>query len=242
MAKRAPNRPLSANVIHAYYTMSYRLRRLLSDGFADLGVLDPDLPLALATQEIVRSLGAVALADPEDLRVSRAGTKGVNTYGGNYGLQALPLHTDLAHWHYPPRYIMLRCIIGSAAVQTTVLHRRDLEQQVPATLMKRALFSPRRRLEGKMYLLHMLAGNLFRWDQLFLEPKNTPAVEAKQRMLEATMDQGVTQFTLEEPGRTLLLDNWQVLHGRSWVPTSESARRLERMYLEEATNGNEDPA
>jgi hypothetical protein len=35
-----------------------------------------------------------------------------NTYSGIYGLGQFPFHTDLAHWRYPPHYIMLRCLVG----------------------------------------------------------------------------------------------------------------------------------
>ena len=220
--------------------MSTHLHRLQSDGFADLGRLDPTLPIAVAASEIVKSIEAAFVADPEHLHVSLPGTKGLNTYGGNYGLGALPLHTDLAHWHRPPRYVVLRCIVGSPSVCTMVLHRRDLESQIPGALMKRAMFSPRRRLDGKMYLLHMLTDELLRWDELFLEPKNQPAVEVRQRMLDALQRVEVTNIVLAQPGRTLLIDNWHALHGRSPVPTSETGRRLERVYMEEATYGHED--
>src|SRR2546423_858394 len=32
-----------------------------------------------------------------------------NQYSGTFGLGEFPLHTDLAHWSRPPRYLMLRC-------------------------------------------------------------------------------------------------------------------------------------
>ena len=108
--------------------------------------------------------------------------------------------------------------------------------------MKRAMFSPRRRLDGKMYLLHMLTDALFRWDELFLEPKNQAAIEARQRMLDALQCIETTNIVLAQPGHTLLIDNWHALHGRSPVPTSETGRRLERVYMEDAIDGDEDTA
>lgn len=38
-----------------------------------------------------------------------------NTYSGLYGLQGFPFHTDMAHWRAPPRYLMLRCLVGLPA-------------------------------------------------------------------------------------------------------------------------------
>jgi len=106
--------------------------------------------------------------------------------------------------------------------------------------MKRAMFSPRRRLDGKMYLLHMLADQVFRWDELFLVPKNRPALEVRRLMLDSAERIKPTKFVLERPGQALLIDNWQALHGRSAVPTAATGRRLERIYLEETEDGNED--
>lgn len=220
--------------------MSPLLRRLKSHGFADLGEFDPSMPSGIVARDIANAIGAAHIAEPEGLRVSLPGSKELNTYGGNFGLDALPLHTDLAHWHRPPRYVMLRCVVGSPSVSTRVLHHRDLETQVPVALMRRALFGPRRRLEGKMYLLRMLTDDIFRWDQLFLVPKNQPAIEAQQLMLDSAERVTHAQIALDKPGRTLLIDNWQVLHGRSAVPISEAGRRLERTYMEDITNGHED--
>ncbi len=107
--------------------------------------------------------------------------------------------------------------------------------------MKRAMFSPRRRLEGKMYLLHMQTEELLRWDQLFLEPKNAAAIEVRQRMLDVLPSIDATNIALVQPGHTLLIDNWHALHGRGSVPASEATRRLERTYLEDAEDGHKDP-
>lgn len=220
--------------------MSTLLRRIQSDGFADLGQFDPALPPSVAATAIAKIIGATVLAEPENLRVSESGSKGLNTYGGNYGLRKLPLHSDLAHWYRPPRYVMLRCSVGSPSVSTQVLHYRDLEPHIPLALMKRAMFSPRRRLNGKMYLLHMLTDRLFRWDELFLEPKNLPAFEARQLMIDGVERIKPINFVLERPGQSLLIDNWQALHGRSPVPISATDRRLERIYMEEAKDDHED--
>ena len=219
--------------------MSPLIRRIQSDGFVDLGELDPSLSSADAVCDIAKTIGGAVLVETQDLVVSAAGSKGLNTYGGNYGRSILPIHTDLAHWYRPPRYVLLRSIIGSPLVSTQILHYRDLEPQVPIALMKRAMFSPRRRLEGKMYLLHMLADQVFRWDELFLEPKNQAAREVRQLMLEVSARVRPASITLAKPGQALLIDNWQALHGRSAVPTAATDRRLERVYIEETEDGHQ---
>ena len=211
--------------------MTPLLRRIQSDGFVDLDQFDPDLTHGDAVRDIAKMVGAKVLVEPQELAVSEARSKGLNTFGGNYGLRKLPIHTDLAHWYRPPRYVMLRCVVGSPTVSTQVLHYRDLEPQVPIALMKRAMFSPRRRLDGKMYLLHMLADQVFRWDELFLEPKNRPALEVRRLLLEGAERMNPINIVLERPGQALLIDNWHALHGRSAVPTAATGRRLERIGL-----------
>src|SRR5262245_32192863 len=44
-----------------------------------------------------------------------------NTYSGIYGLDRFPFHTDLAHWRMPPRYLLLRCVVGYADVPTLLV-------------------------------------------------------------------------------------------------------------------------
>ena len=49
-----------------------------------------------------------------------------NTYSGIYGFGRFPLHTDLAHWRTPPRYLLLRCVVGYADVPTLLIDGQAL--------------------------------------------------------------------------------------------------------------------
>src|ERR1700756_5529428 len=111
------------------------VNNLLTDGFRDFGETDPGLPTLAIASKIGRDIGAVVWKQPEPLHVSPIGSKPLNTYGGNYGLGDLPLHTDLAHWHRPPRYVLLRAIRGSTLVSTRVLHHERLRPYIPLPLM-----------------------------------------------------------------------------------------------------------
>lgn len=222
--------------------MSSLLDRLHSNGYIELTDTDPDVPTLEVARKLSDTIGAVVSEAIEQLGASPAGLKPSNTYGGNYGWGELPLHTDLAHWYRPPRYVLLRCLTGPQSVATRLLHHRQLERWIPTSVMQRALFSPRRRLDGKVFLLRMLADGLFRWDQLFLKPQNAAAREAASRMQEIAPELPLTNIVLSRSGQTLLIDNWQALHGRSAVPATESNRKLDRVYLETSSHGNKDPA
>ena len=216
--------------------MSDVLDHIRENGYVDLGEVDPCQSIEIVSSRVAASVGAMIVAPPELLGTSSVGSKSMNTYGGNYGLGDLPVLTDLAHWYIPPRYVMLRCIVGSSLVDTRIVHRKELEHHVPRALMERALFRPRRRLEGKMYLLKMLTDGILRWDELFLEPDNSTAREVCQLMARMSLNLCHTSVVLDRPGRTVVIDNWNALHGRSEVPSSVTRRLIERVYLEEAKN------
>lgn len=222
--------------------MSLLARQLRCLGFADLGITDPSESTKVVATRVGTAIGAAASTSVERLSVSKLGAKGPNTYGGNYGLNELPLHTDLAHWHRPPRYVLLRCIEGSSSVATKLLDRHDLQRHIPTSLMRRALFAPRRPLEGKLYLLRMLTEDAIRWDCLFLTPKNRSARDVAERMNELASCQSVQNIVLAEPGRTIILDNWRVLHGRSSVPGHGVGRLLDRAYFDLNEHGHKDTA
>lgn len=214
------------------------LDQLHADGYVEIGDTDPSVSTLHFAQQVCSVIGAVMPETMESLVASHKDSKPLNTYGGNYGYGQLPLHTDLAHWYRPPRYVLLRCVSGTSSVATHLFGRRQLEDWIPQSLMKRALFSPRRRLDGKLFLLRMIESQLLRWDQLFLKPQNTAALEVVERMREIASALPVTSVTLARAGQTLLIDNWAVLHGRSAILPSATNRKLDRLYLETPSDGN----
>lgn len=220
--------------------MSPLHRQLQTSGYADLGVIDTTESTLQVAATVAAAIGAIVSGSIDRLGVTRLGVKPPNTYGGNYGLGELPLHTDLAHWYRPPRYLLLRCVTGSSEVATRLLDRYDLERSISPVLMRRALFSPRRQLDGKLFLLRTLTPEAIRWDSLFLTPKNASAREVVNLMNELAFGLPVQDIFLAEPGRTVLLDNWRVLHGRSAVPADGIERSLDRVYLDLVEHGNKD--
>lgn len=222
--------------------MSTFTDQLHSEGYVEIAHTDPAASTPQFAQQVCAAIGAVMLEPAESLVASHKDLKPLNTYGGNYGYGQLPLHTDLAHWYRPPRYVLLRCISGTSSVATHLFSRRQLESWIPQSLMKKALFSPRRKLDGKMFLLRMIENELLRWDQLFLKPQNAAAREVVERMQEIASKIPVVSVTLAKAGQTLLVDNWAVLHGRSAIPLTETKRNLDRIYLETSSNGNKSPS
>ncbi len=207
------------------------LTQLMDDGVADLGVVWQDESPANVADDIARAICGARFGEIEVLRPVDENVRGANTYSGNYGRNSFPLHTDLAHWHRPPRYVMLRCVEGAPSVSTRVVDRRSLSPYFKEHELRRALFTPRRPIEGRRCLLSALAGEVFRWDPLFLLPKNKLAEALVSALPELCNELPAKEFLLNESGHTLLLDNWRVMHGRSRVPASEASRVIARAYL-----------
>lgn len=162
-----------------------------------------------------------------------------NRYSGTYGLSEFPLHTDLAHWALPPRYLMLRCRSRAHSTVTHVLHNSVIESKLGMATLRRAIARPRRAgPNGALSLLSLMfrSGGTWgvRWDSLFLVPMNAAADQFAEVMKTRSWDQSrLMLLTLAEPGDTLVLDNWRYLHGRSRVSVTGIDRRLERIYLSE---------
>lgn len=201
------------------------------NGFVDLGELHPEMTAAEAAQSIAAELGCKIWRSSESLTVNDTTAKPLNTYAGNYGLGQLPLHTDLAHWYVPPRYLMLRCSVGDPSVSTLVVHHREALKGLPSAVVDRALFRPRRRLDGQMFLVRLRHQGIFRWDQLFLTPDNCEAHQVREALVDRPITCRIEAINLDRPGRTILIDNWTSLHGRSAVGRSTSLRRIERVYF-----------
>lgn len=201
-------------------------------GYADLGTYDVATSATEVAREVAHCLGFSPYSEAEQLTASAVTSKGPNTYGGNYGYSELPLHTDLAHWYVPPRYVMLRCVVADPLVSTRVLHHRDVLSRLPAGAADRALVRPRRKLDGKLFLLRLHHKGIFRWDQLFLVPENDEARQVRDLMIASPSPFQSAEVRLDRPGRTIIIDNWNALHGRSAVlRAGASQRRIERIYF-----------
>jgi L-asparagine oxygenase len=162
-----------------------------------------------------------------------------NTYSGNFGRSNFPLHTDLAHWARPPRYVTLRCIHGAPRVATLVLDGRALVASVGADALRMALVQPRRPMRNGKQLLRLLerfgdsSRDLIRWDGLYLRPASKLAAGVYRRVRDFLTRVQPMEVTLLEPGDTLIIDNWRCLHGRSSATEDAGMRRIDRVYLKE---------
>jgi len=156
-----------------------------------------------------------------------------NTYSGNYGLNEFPFHTDLAHWHVPPRYLFLRCVFPADNVATKLIDSHNVENEEIIDLFCRAHFRPRKRLDGKFNLLKILHEDIFRWDSIFIEPTNKLGKRLKICIEELLDSLPPQEVFLSSKGDCLLIDNWRMLHGRGSIDRKSMNRKIERVYFNE---------
>ncbi|MBS2033073.1 MAG: TauD/TfdA family dioxygenase [Deltaproteobacteria bacterium] len=223
------------------------IREVRARGFGFVSELEP----AATTLEIGRALGTVEdieatlphspIRNVQLIRPRPRSPEIANQYSGMFGFDPFPLHTDLAHWAIPPRYLALRCRIGARDVSSELLPVEALQQVLNHGTLARAVARPRKAPPGAPSCLLPLtfgsgAQRGFRWDSVFLRPVNA-SCRAVAAALEdpKLVSQHGTHVRLKLPGDLLVVDNWRALHGRSSVPATERVREIERIYLSELT-------
>lgn len=190
--------------------------------------------------EAARELGEVdeveGLAAVQTLVPTDSNHSPPNTYSGNFGLGEFPLHTDLAHWARPPRFLALRCVTGSERIPTRVFDGRLLVEKFQFSNLRRLLVQSRRPMRYGKQLLTICdrvetADYRLRWDSIYLRPASETSSRLFSEVSTFLQRAQVQELLLLEPGDTLILDNWRCLHGRGMAPNASSDRKIERVYL-----------
>jgi hypothetical protein len=206
---------------------------LLCDGVIRATLGEAGIP----TERVAQRIGSIAdipgVPTVQSLVPRSKNQDSPTSYSGIYGRDLFPLHTDMAHWHIPPRYLMLRCINPDIRVKTTVLQSKSILENEDEIDLKRSLFKPRRRLEGRLTVMRLYEEGKFRWDPVFIEPLNALASELHERVRTKLQSIRPMEVSLEHAGEFLIIDNWITLHGRTFVEDEGSARRIDRIYLTE---------
>lgn len=210
---------------------------IATQGYALVRGHRPDLPSFEALSDFgqidtVEGLNSVQTLVPHELTEAPP-----NTYSGNFGVAEFPLHTDLAHWAVPPRFLALRCIHGSESVATRLLDGWTLTEQFRPELLRTILVQPRRPMRNGKQLLQLLerveSSEHFRirWDTVYLRPATSHSAEHYAHVFEFLSRTEPSEFILLERGDTLVIDNWRCLHGRASAPESAKTRQIDRAYL-----------
>ena len=116
-----------------------------------------------------------------------------------------------------------------------LLDGRALINAVTFDILGRAIFKPRRPINGALPLLRLCEladeGHRLRWDEAFLKPASKIGQIAQLRIREWLATSEPLQILLTNTCDTLLVDNWRMLHARSPIPRGCEGRAIERVYL-----------
>jgi len=220
--------------------MSISIRQIVSEhGYAFIERHKPELK----TIDAVSLLGCVLTLDGfsavQELRPHAKLSMPPNTYSGNFGTGEFPMHTDLAHWAVPPRYLALRCIKGAPEVATSVFDGNIMLDDIGETSLRRTLVQPRRPLRNGKQLLRLFDyfegydTGVLRWDSIFLRPATADSERTHSLVATYIASVAAQKVVLLVPGDTLIVDNWRMIHSRSSVPVGSTGRKIDRVYLGE---------
>jgi L-asparagine oxygenase len=205
----------------------YILIRGFEPGNSSLGAFS-----RIGVVDSVEGLNTIQTLTPKDQKDAPP-----NTYSGNFGSAEFPLHTDLAHWAVPPRYLALRCIQGASNVATRLLDGRVLLREFGAGVLQMALVQPRRPMKNGKQLLRLLDTTVdvdllrIRWDSLYLTPATRLANVVFVNICSFLATIKPHEVVLRDRGDTLIIDNWRWLHGRSSTEADSHSRHIDRAYL-----------
>jgi alpha-ketoglutarate-dependent taurine dioxygenase len=149
-----------------------------------------------------------------------------------FGLGALPLHTDTAHWIEPCRYIVLGCVSPGQCGRKTVLadsSALDINEEMQQILRD----CQYRVLNGRRSFFASVQGpegSFFRFDQACMVPIDVRSRIALERVGSAVFDLPTEKVNWVK-GQVLVIDNWRILHGRSDPSSSGVGRVLARVMV-----------
>ena len=195
----------------------------------------------LSIDEVAKSFGKLMVPDNQEstnILVPRLAHSGdLNTYSGNFGLSAFPVHTDLPQLRVPPPYLLLRCLKGYTKVVTPLIDGEYLINRIGKTTLARSLVMPRKSRSSNVSIFPIYLENghssILRWDELFLRPASNAGLFGFDKMRAFLLDAPRKNLCLHNYGDTLIINNHRMLHGRSNILNNYADRKIERVFLAE---------
>src|SRR6266403_1647967 len=132
-----------------------------------------------------------------------------------HGLGSFPMHTDGAHRLQPPRFVVLVCASpGTFPVPTTLLRFRDLQVTAPERArFESAPFLVRNGRQSFYSTICSPSRPFIRFDESCMVPQGAESEASAKLIAHRAVEVGFTSVHWRT-GDVLVLDNWNVLHGR----------------------------
>lgn len=162
-----------------------------------------------------------------------------NTTSSIYGRTAFPLHTDMAHWPLPPRYMLMRASTPVPGLPTILVDSHKLRlDPISREYCRRASWmvtGVRQPFLCSMDFDHRGRRGI-RWDTCTMSPYGQIAKSIHATLSAAfqeLLDDASIPMDWSFSDEVLIIDNWRMLHMRPCIPESAMHRTLERVLVME---------
>jgi len=144
-----------------------------------------------------------------------------------------PLHTDTAHWTTPCRYVLISCANnGGSTRATTLLDIQKLElEEDERDLLRTTVFSIKNGRSSFFSSILSSKRSFVRYDPGCMRAV-TPNADATLEILKKSRWKELIVRIEWEPGLTLIIDNWRLLHGRESCSQNDETRTLFRTLVQ----------
>jgi hypothetical protein len=152
------------------------------------------------------------------------------TFSSTFGLGVFPLHTDSAHWPLPCRYVILRDVGESHDRPTIVAAYDDFVSTFDREALNRAVWrvaGPRGSFVCNS-IAQLRGRRILRFDPLCMRPLNQSAVEVISTLKLKNVASTCLQW---RKGITLIIDNWNAVHGRANRSSNDDGSRVLQRVL-----------
>ena len=163
---------------------------------------------------------------------------GVNAKTGsfsqNFGFAEFPLHTDTAFWAIPARFLIMWSPEASTT-STTILSWRDIVDAFSESekkIINDAIFKVHtyESVNYRGLKFSSPLGNGFRFDPNIMTPANEQGGKFIEIFHEVIRGMNLINFNWSG-SNALVLNNWNMLHGRSKVENKHEIRKIFRAYV-----------
>lgn len=151
-----------------------------------------------------------------------------------YGTGSLPMHSDTAHWPKPARYIILGCVHpgrkgrGTLLVQFPSLQFNRREEAV----LRSGVFLVRNGRSSWYSTILSSERSFVRFDPGCMFPATADGHEAN-RILEQHIATSCPTRIEWTQGKLVVLDNWNLLHGRETAEGDEDRVLLRVLVMDQ---------
>lgn len=144
-----------------------------------------------------------------------------------YGLNEFPLHTDGAEYNTPPRFLVLRALTDSPT-GTSLADANSIRDNVNIRNTKWSVKTKDGILQTKLYEQHLKYNIEFiRFNRLSMK-----CVDGNKLEVNNAVDNLSVSYVNWTQNKTLIIDNWRVLHGRQMIIEEDYNKRIiERLQV-----------